>query len=167
MQKLLPIITYEDENIRKVSKPVENFDDPNIQEFIDDLAFTMYEKDGVGLAAPQANILSRIIVIVPDPKNFELCKKNGVEALICINPVITHHSLMKESGEEGCLSVPTYYGIVRRWKKATVMYDDRHGEKKELKTEGLLARIIQHEIDHLNGILFTDRAKKIYQIKPL
>ena len=74
---------------------------------------------------------------------------------------------MKESGEEGCLSVPTYYGIVRRWKKATVMYDDRHGEKKELKTEGLLARIIQHEIDHLNGILFTDRAKKIYQIKPL
>lgn len=165
MPKLLPIITYENENVRKVSVPVEKFDDPAIQTLIDDLTFTMYEKDGVGLAAPQVNALHRVIAVVPDPKNFELCKKNGAEALICINPVITHHSLTKESGEEGCLSVPTYFGIVRRWKKITVVYYDRHGEKKELKTTGLLARVIQHEIDHLSGVLFTDRAKKIYQIK--
>ncbi|MBI2645278.1 peptide deformylase [Candidatus Uhrbacteria bacterium] len=167
MPKILPILTYKDENIRKVSQPVEDFNDPKIQELIDDLAFTMYEKDGVGLAAPQADAPYRIIAVVPDPKNFELCKKSGAEPLICINPIITHHSLIKESGEEGCLSVPTYYGIVRRWKKITATYYDRHGEKKELKTTELLARIIQHEIDHLNGILFTDRTKKLYQIKQL
>ncbi len=167
MPKTLPIITYENENVRKVSPPVKDFSDPTIQALIDDLAFTMYEKDGVGLAAPQVDALHRIIAIVPDPKKFEFCKKSGADALICINPVITHHSLMKEAGEEGCLSVPTYFGIVRRWKKITVIYYDRHGEKIELKATGLLARVIQHEIDHLNGILFTDRAKKIYQIKPL
>lgn len=167
MLELLPIITYKHENIRKVSKPVECFDDPALQTLIDNLIFTMYEKDGIGLAAPQVNELKRIIIVAPDPNHYELYKKNTTKALICINPEIHRHSLLKESGEEGCLSVPTYYGIVKRWKSATVSYHDRHGEKKKLKTTGLLARVLQHEIDHLNGILFTDRTSKLYQIKQL
>jgi peptide deformylase len=161
------IITLEHPHIRKVSSPVERFHDAHIQNLIDDMILTMYEKDGIGLAAPQVHEPVKIIVIVPDPKNFELYKKSKSDALVMINPVITRHSLLKESGEEGCLSVPNYWGSVKRWKKVTAIYYDRAGEKKKIHAEGLLARIIQHEIDHLDGILFIDRATTVHQIQQL
>jgi len=167
MPILRDIITVEHPNLRKVSSPVEHVHDTHIQSLIDDLILTMYEKDGIGLAAPQVNELVRVIVIVPDPKNFELYKKSKSDALVMVNPVIARHSLLKESGEEGCLSVPSYYGMVKRWKKVTATYLDRNGEKKKIHATGLLARVIQHEIDHLNGILFIDRASTVNQIQQL
>ena len=167
MSSILPIISYKEPNLRKVSQPVHDVKDPHIQGLIDDMTYTMYAKDGVGLASSQVDVPYRVFVIVPDPSHFDACKKSGSEALAFINPVILRHSILKESGEEGCLSIPNIFGMVKRWKSITISYTDRHGKKSKLKTSGLLARVIQHEIDHLDGILFTDRADSLRQVQQL
>lgn len=163
---LLPIVTIHDNNpiLRQRAREVEDFADPAFQKLIDDMIPTMYEKDGIGLAAPQVNEGVRLIVTTPDPHNFEYFRKTMHEALILINPVITRHSFLKESGDEGCLSVPNLFGSVKRWKSVTVKYQDRNGEKKILKASGLQARVFQHEIDHIDGILFIDKADKVCKV---
>lgn len=166
---MLPIVTLRDKNsvLRTRTAEAARADDPAVQKLIDDMIVTMYEKDGIGLAAPQVNRSYRISVLCPYPERFEEYREKKNDALVIINPVIVRHSLFKEDGEEGCLSVPEIFGVVRRWKSVTVAYSDREGAKKTVQASGLLARCLQHEIDHLDGILFVDRTKKLYHVPKL
>lgn len=164
---MLPVITVGHETLRMRAQEVENIADANIQEFIDDMIPTMYEKDGIGLAANQVNNPVRIAVIVPDPIHFERYREAKTEAIVAINPVITRHSLLKETGEEGCLSVPGIMGLVKRWRWITVRYQDRTGKTVTQRASGLLARVFQHEIDHLDGVLFIDKAEKVFKLASL
>lgn len=166
---LLPIVTIHDNNsiLRQRAREIEDFNDSALQKLIDDMIPTMYEKDGIGLAAPQVNRGIRLIVTTPDPHNFEYFKASRHEALVLINPVITRHSLFKEFGDEGCLSVPNLFGSVKRWKGVHISYHDRNGTRKTIKASGLQARVFQHEIDHIDGILFIDKAEKVCKIPQL
>lgn len=161
---ILPVITIGHETLKRRAFEVAVISDAKIQTLIDDMIPTMFEKDGIGLAANQVNALHRIAVIVPDPHRFDAYKKKQSEALVVINPVITKHSLLKETGEECCLSVPGVMGLVKRWKWVTVTYLDRTGTPTTLRTSGLLAKVFQHEIDHLDGILFVERSKKLFKL---
>lgn len=154
MAKVLTILVNPDKILRKVSEPVETktIKTREFQDFLADLKLTMKEKDGVGLAAPQIGRNIRVFVVNT---------KEGPKAII--NPRFTSKSLIKEWGEEGCLSVPGKYGQVKRHKKIVCEYYDENGEKKVEDAKGLLARIFQHENDHLDGVLFIDKAKKITQ----
>lgn len=152
MPKLLEILTIPNEELRKISKevPLEEIKTPKFQELLDDMNLTMLKKDGVGLAAPQIGEKKRIFVI------------NTKEGPIhFINPRITKRSWIKEWGEEGCLSVPKTFGDVRRNKKLICVYYDKDGKKTKIEAEDFMARVIQHELDHLDGILFIDKAKNI------
>ncbi len=142
-------LRYEgDEILRKKSKEVSVVDD-KIRTLLDDLVETMYENDGVGLAAPQVGILKRAVVIdVEDGNVYKM-----------VNPKILKRS-GEQIGQEGCLSVPETKGIVRRPMNVTVEYTDENGKQVILDAEDILARCICHEVDHLDGILFTDRVKK-------
>ncbi|MDG6881755.1 Peptide deformylase [Phocoenobacter uteri] len=142
----LEILLYPDENLTKMSQPVEVFDD-ELSQFIDDMFETMYDDEGIGLAAPQVNVLKRIITI-----DIEGDKTNQI---VLINPEILESS--GETGiEEGCLSIPGLRGFVPRKEKVTVKAQDRTGKEFTLEADELLAICIQHEIDHLNGIVFAD-----------
>lgn len=138
--------------LRKKSRRVEVFDD-DLQQLIDDMYDTMYEADGVGLAAVQIGKLKRLIVL----DDYEKTK------LVLINP-----ERVAEEGSceamEGCLSVPDRMGKVERYEKVKINYMDEKGEEKTLEAEDFLARIIQHEMDHLEGILYTDRADEMYDV---
>ncbi len=151
---VLPIVTYDDEVLRKEAKPVEE-NTPEIQQLIDNMFDTMYNSDGVGLAAPQIGELHRIFVADAGPLTEEEGgRKYGPLALI--NPKITFESEEKVDMEEGCLSIPGVNASVTRPEKIVVNYLDRDFNKQELEVDGWLARVIQHEADHLDGILFLD-----------
>ena len=143
---VLQVLHIPDERLRKVAKPVEEVN-AEIQRIVDDMFETMYAEEGIGLAATQVDIHQRIIVID--------VSENRDERLVLINP-----ELLEKSGEtgieEGCLSIPGFRALVPRKEKVTVKALDRHGKEFTLDADGLLAICIQHEIDHLNGILFVD-----------
>ncbi len=139
------IVKTGDEVLLKKCRPVEKFD-AKLGALLDDMAETMNAANGVGLAAPQVGILRRVVTIDVGEGLIEL-----------VNPVITKMS-GKQEGQEGCLSFPGEWGIVERPMKVTVRAFDRHGDEFEMTGEGLLARAFCHEIDHLNGIVFTTRA---------
>lgn len=141
---LREIRKYDDEILRKKSKEVKEIND-RIRTLIDDMAETMYKADGVGLAAPQVGVLRRIIVI-----------DAGSGLIAIVNPEIVM-SYGEQVAVEGCLSVPDVAGEVARPKIVTVKGLDRNGEPIEITGEDLLARALSHEIDHLEGILFTDK----------
>ncbi len=143
-----------DEVLRKKARPVEAID-KKILTLLDDMADTMYKADGVGLAAPQIGILKRIVVIDVGHGLFEM-----------INPEIIEHS-GEQDGAEGCLSVPDISGEVIRPMNVTVRYTDRKGQVITIDTEDIFARCVCHELDHLDGILFKDKAHKIYNNKDL
>lgn len=145
----LKIITLGDDRLRTKSLPAPNEKISELRSFIQDLTETMYRSDGIGIAAPQVGNNIRIIVIGT---------KNG--PLVMINPLISRKSLRKYDDEEGCLSVPGVFGIVRRHRSLWVKFFDKRGTKQKLKAEGMFARVIQHEVDHLDGVLFIDRVKK-------
>jgi len=151
---MLKIITNPHPTLRKKAKEVSDKEIPKLQNFINEMKKTMLKTDGIGLAANQVDVLKRIIVINT---------KDGPLALI--NPKISNKSFKKEKAEEGCLSVPGVYGIVKRHKKLTVSALTQDISKIKLKVSGLFARVIQHEIDHLDGILFIDKAKKKFKGK--
>ena len=134
-----------DEVLRKVSRNVDVIDD-RILTLLDDMKETMYKAEGVGLAAPQVGVLRRVVVIDIGEGLIEL-----------INPVIVYES-GEQTEEEGCLSIPGVRGQVKRPAKVIVRAMDRNGETFEITGTGLLAIALSHEIDHLNGILFTDKA---------
>ncbi|OWA36906.1 peptide deformylase [Saccharibacillus sp. O16] len=146
------IVKEPDEVLHKKAKEVTKIT-PNVQKLMDDMAETMYDADGVGLAAPQVGILKRIIVI-------DVGDEHGLIAMI--NPEIMERD-GEQIGPEGCLSIPGLNGDVRRAMNVTVKGLNREGEEFTVTGSGLLARAFQHEIDHLNGVLFTDVADKIYE----
>ena len=148
------ILIIPDPLLRKVSEPVSSVN-TEIKNLMDDMLETMYAAPGIGLAAVQIGVLKRIIVIDLS-KDGE--KKNP---LFIVNPEITFKSNELISYEEGCLSIPNQFAEVKRPNKCNIKYLDIEGNKKELKAEGLLATCIQHEIDHLNGILFIDHLSKL------
>ena len=155
MSKILNIIIYPNPILLKKAGEVkkEKMRSLEIKELCLSMVKTMLKKDGIGLAAPQVGKSSRIIVV-----NI----KEG--QIIMLNPKINRKSLLKEWGEEGCLSVPGVFGEVKRHKKIACEYFDMSAKKIKLKAEGLLARVIQHEIDHLDGILFVDKAKNVKHV---
>ncbi|MBI4239665.1 peptide deformylase [Candidatus Uhrbacteria bacterium] len=164
---ILDIVTHPNPILRKKAQNVADISHASIQKLIDDMIPTMYMKDGIGLAAPQVGESLQITVIIPDHTKFEEYKKNASEALVVINPKIIRHSLLTNKDQEGCLSVPHVVGTIKRWNWVTVAFFDRHGQKHKMRVKDYVARIFQHEIDHLNGTLFIDKAKNILQVKEL
>lgn len=144
-----PILSFPDPLLKQKSLPVETFTDEVIQ-LARDMAETMYAAPGVGLAAPQVGVLKRIIVIDVSGKEEE------PRLITVINPVITHAEGSVYE-EEGCLSVPEYSASVRRHERVTVRGLSQEGQERIWQADGLLAIAFQHEIDHLDGILFIDR----------
>jgi peptide deformylase len=155
---LLPIRLYGDKVLRKTAEPVSEIT-PGIREFIDDLVYTMYEKDGVGLAAPQVGISVRIFVVDP----FWFREGGEKNPKVLVNPEFLEFEGQIES-EEGCLSLPGIYEKVMRARKVIIKSMNENGEKIHYETEGLFARALQHENDHLDGILFTDKVTKLKKI---
>ena len=151
---ILPIITHPDPRLRIPSKSfsLDELHAPETQTFIDDLVETMKAKDGIGIAAPQTGVNKRIIVVQTE---------KGVG--IFVNPKIVSASLRKVPFEQGCLSVPGVYGIVLQHKSVKIKAWDRHGEKVRFKATGLTSFIFQHEIDHLDGVLFIDKVERLTQ----
>ncbi|MBI4600252.1 peptide deformylase [Candidatus Uhrbacteria bacterium] len=164
----LSIVTIHDAGtvLRRRAEEVCDSASPRVQKLIDEMIPLMYEKNGIGLAATQVNEGLRIAVLCPRPAKFDESRA-AQEAIVLINPVITRHSLFKEESEEGCISVPELFGIVKRWKSVTVSYYDRAGVKQTIRGNGLFGYCLQHEIDHLDGLLFIDRTKKIYRVPKL
>ena len=151
---LRTIITEPDKLLRQVSKPVSKVGKKE-QELMTDMLETMYAANGIGLAAIQVGIPQRIIVM-------DICKEeNKKEPRFFVNPIIKNKDPFKATYEEGCLSVPNQFAEVDRPSKCEVEYLDYNGNKQLLKAEGLLATCIQHEMDHLQGILFIDYLSKL------
>ena len=148
------ILTEPNKILRQVSKPVKLVGKEE-QKIMDDMLETMYHANGIGLAAIQIGIPKRIIVL-DISKNEE--KKNP---MYFVNPIITDKDKDNSTYEEGCLSVPNYFAEVNRPKKCNVEYLDYNGKKQILETDGLLATCIQHEMDHLEGVLFIDYLSKL------
>lgn len=144
---VLDVLTFPDERLRTKAEPVAEVND-DIRKIVDDMFETMYAENGVGLAATQVNIHKRIVVID--------VSENKEQSYVLINPEIIRKSDSTMVNEEGCLSVPTCYAKVDRHTEVTVKALDRDGNPFELDGEELLAICIQHELDHLNGILFVD-----------
>ena len=148
------IITEPNKILRQISKPVENVGREE-KKLMDDMLDTMYAANGIGLAAIQIGIPKRIIVM-------DISKEeNKKEPRYFVNPVIKNKDSIKSTYEEGCLSVPNQFAEIDRPKKCEVHYLDYNGKKKILVAEGLLATCIQHEMDHLEGILFIDYLSKL------
>ena len=148
------IITEPNKLLRQISKPVEKVGKEE-QLLMDDMLETMYSANGIGLAAIQIGIPKRIIVM--DLSKDEKKK----EPRYFVNPKIKNKDILKSTYEEGCLSVPNQFAEIDRPKKCEVEYLDYNGKKKTLNAEGLLATCIQHEMDHLEGILFIDYLSKL------
>ena len=148
------ILTEPNRLLRQISKPVEKVGKEE-QKLMDDMLDTMYSANGIGLAAIQIGVPKRIIVM-------DIGKdQSQKEPRFFVNPVIKNKDVLKSTYEEGCLSVPNQFAEIDRPKKCEVEYLDYDGEKKLLKAEGLLATCIQHEMDHLEGILFIDYLSKL------
>jgi len=148
------IITEPNKILRQKSLPVNSVGEEE-QRLMDDMLETMYDANGIGLAAIQIGIPKRIIVM-------DISKKNDKsDPLYFVNPVIKNKNLKKSTYEEGCLSVPNFFAEIDRPKECDVEYLDYNGKKKFLNAEGLLATCIQHEMDHLEGILFIDYLSKL------
>ncbi|EPR11437.1 peptide deformylase [Ruminiclostridium papyrosolvens] len=143
-----------DEVLRKISRPVDTID-KKILSLLEDMADTMYRADGVGLAAPQIGVLKRMVVIDVGEGLYEM-----------INPVILEQS-GEQDGMEGCLSIPGISGKVVRPMNVTLKYTDRNGESITIEATEFFARAICHELDHLDGILYKDKAHKMYTAKEL
>lgn len=146
------IVKNPDPVLREKAKPVPKIT-PNIHKLLDDMADTMYEAQGVGLAAPQIGILKRVIVV-------DVGDDNGLIEMI--NPEIVSKE-GEQLGQEGCLSIPGLRGDVNRAMTVTVKGLDRNGNEIVITGSELLARAFQHEVDHLNGVLFTDLAVSVYR----
>lgn len=142
----LPIKIYPSSCLREPTAEIKNIKDPQIQELILDMLETMKENNGMGLAAPQVGKSLRLCVIKFERKTFVL-----------INPKIKSKSFRKEISEEGCLSFPGQFIPIKRSKKVTITAKNKSGKEVTIQADGLLARAFQHEIDHLDGILYIDR----------
>lgn len=143
----LPILEFPDERLRTIATPVETVDD-EVRRLVDDMLETMYDARGIGLAATQVDVHRRVIVMdVSDDQS---------QPLVLINPEFTPVGDEREPMQEGCLSIPEYYAEVPRALKVHLKALGRDGQPYEMEADGLLAHCIQHEYDHLEGVLFVD-----------
>jgi len=149
---MLKIAKYPDPILRKTAKPISDFND-ELKQLAKDMSEAMYGDDGIGLAAPQISKSIRLIVIGNRDGGYKTY----------VNPEITFFSKDKATTDEGCLSLPKIFGMVTRPKKIHVKYQDLDGNVIKEKLKGMEAVVMQHEIDHINGILFIDRTDKITQ----
>ncbi len=157
------IVTLPDPILRRKARTVTQFEG-EFQTLVEDMIETMREAPGVGLAAPQVGVSERLIVVeYPVDDDQEDAPK---KLFIVVNPQITQAVEETELGIEGCLSIPGLHGEVERALAVTVKGQTRHGQPVRIKAKGWLARIFQHEIDHLNGIVFTDRAARVWKPTP-
>ena len=139
---------------------------PEITQLIDDLVETMRVAPGVGLAAPQIDVGLRVIVVeYAEGSEDEDAPEKPPKLYAVINPEITRTSKDRVLGNEACLSLPGYFGEVERYERVTVKGLNRHGQDFKLKANGWLARIFQHEIDHIEGILYIDRATQVWRVE--
>lgn len=162
------IVTPPNPTLRQKAREVRSFGD-DLQELIDDMVETMREAKGVGLAAPQVDISQRVIVIEyaegqEDPEAED--EPKDPKLYILVNPEITRQSNETVTANEACLSLPGYFGEVERYETVTVKGQNRRGDDVKLKAQGWLARVFQHEIDHLDGVLYIDRATDIWKVEP-
>ena len=176
------IITPADDRLRRAALKVTSFD-KTFQQLVDDLLLTMHAAPGVGLAAPQVGESLRLFVAHQEqepaaddaedaaPADVEPSAEAAAPAapgvgrvLVMVNPEITRFSEELEVGTEGCLSLPGFAGDVERPRTITIKYRDRHNQPHKLHTHGWMARVLQHEYDHLEGVLFIDRASDVWRI---
>ena len=147
------ILKFPDQDLRIKAKPVETFDD-ELKTLTDDMFETMHSVNGIGLAATQIGVAKQVAVIDISPE------KN--EPLVIINPKIQIlDPSKKEDYDEGCLSVPGFFETISRPSDIKLSYQDLNGKKQEIKPEGLLTKVVQHELDHLNGRLFVDHISEL------
>ena len=149
-----PILTLPDPILRKKAKPIERVD-ADLRRLIDDMLLTMYDAPGIGLAAPQIGILRRLIVM--DPAKDEAPKT----PVIMVNPEILERSEEMRVHDEGCLSIPDFTAEIERPAKTRVSFLDRAGKEQEIELNGIWSTLVQHEIDHLNGVLFIDYLSRL------
>lgn len=158
------IVKHPNDILRRKAQSVNSIDD-GIRQLLDDMVETMRAAPGVGLAGPQVNVPLRVIVVEygeePEDENGEPPEK---KLFTLVNPEITRASTETETATEGCLSIPGLVGDVERAASVTVKALNRRGQPVKIKVGGWLARIFQHEVDHLNGVLFFDRAEKVQAI---
>jgi peptide deformylase len=166
---LRQIVTLPEPVLRRKAKPITKFD-KELQTLIDDMIETMRDAPGVGLAAPQVNVLQQLAVIEYAEDDDTEDETEGAEKpakpkqlIVIINPEIVKASEEKVMGIEGCLSIPGLLGEVERYEALQVKALNRYGKPIKLKVDGWMARIFQHEIDHLNGVLFTDLATRVWK----
>ena len=167
---LRTIVTLPDPVLRRKARPVSSFD-KDLQTLIDDMIETMREAPGVGLAAPQVGVSERLIVVEyaePPEEGDEQEEQEEVKPklYVMVNPEIVKTSEEKVLGVEGCLSIPGLVGEVERFTTVQIKGLNRRGQPMKVKAEGWLARIFQHEIDHVNGVVFPDRATKVWKPAP-
>jgi peptide deformylase len=146
----LPIVIAPDAVLKTKAKPVERVDD-RVRRLLDDMLETMYDAPGIGLAAPQVGVLERVVVIDVAEKD------HPPSPMRIVNPEIVWSSEELSTYNEGCLSLPEHYADVTRPSRVRVRYLDETGTAREVEADGLLATCLQHEIDHLDGVLFIDR----------
>jgi peptide deformylase len=151
---VLSILKIPDPVLRKKAKPVERVD-AELRRLMDDMLATMYEAPGIGLAAPQVGVLRRLIVM--DPAKDEAPKS----PIVMVNPEILERSEEMRVHDEGCLSIPDFTAEIERPAKTRVSYIDPQGKKQEAELEGIWSTLVQHEIDHLNGVLFIDYLSRL------
>ena len=157
------ILTVPHDTLKRKARKVIDFG-PGLQTLIDDMLETMHDAPGSGLAGNQIGELQRVFIAeFGDEEDEEVPPK----LYIIVNPEITRKSKETISGIEGCLSVPDFVGEVERATAVTIKGQNRHGQKMKLKASGWLARIFQHEVDHLDGVVFLDRAEKIYRLEDI
>ena len=160
------IVTPPHPVLRRKARPIKDFGE-NLQILIDDMIETMRDAPGVGLAAPQVGVAEQVIVVeYAEPEEVEEAeepKEVDPKLYVLVNPEIVKQSSDTEFGVEGCLSIPGLVGEVERKLEVRIKAQNRRGQPVKLKADGWLARIFQHEIDHLNGVLFTDLATQVWQ----
>ena len=158
---VLDIVTIPEPVLRRKARKVTDFDS-KLGKLIDDMVETMREAPGVGLAATQVNVPLRVCVVEFGDEHDE---EVPTKLYTLVNPEIVRSSQETEMATEGCLSIPGFAGEVNRPQGVTIKGRDRRGKPVRIKANGWLARIFQHEIDHLDGVLFTDRAERVWKIE--
>jgi peptide deformylase len=163
MSKILPIIQLGNPVLRKKATEINDVHDENIQQLIDDLVATVKNSSGVGIAAPQIGKAYRLFIISSEP-NERYPNAPKMEPIAIINPKIISHSDKKIKDWEGCLSVPGVRGLVPRYQAVKASYTTQDGKQEEKEFIDFIARIFQHEYDHLDGLVFLDRLKSVKDI---
>jgi peptide deformylase len=159
------VLTTPDPFLRKRAKKVRSVT-PEVKSLIDDMIETMREAPGVGLAAPQVGVGLRVIVAeYREPSEDPEAEPKPPKLHAIVNPEIVRHSSETNLDNEGCLSIPGFMGEVERYDSITVKGLNRHGKPMRIKAKGWMGRIIQHEIDHLEGVLFIDRATEVWKLE--